>query len=276
MSLDAGTGAGRRNGAGAWFTPWGAARRIYGRYGPPLGDLAALDELAAPVGSVLSRLGPVLEALLTVRVWLTLNVVALIAQLVQDGADAVVITVYQTGMVTMVVGPFGLLLAVAVLVAVARTRLTAARQLLRPVLLALVTFLVSVGVFGTQLPGVRQELEGLIAPVVELARQPPLSVVAPLLGAWLLLFGLCSVYLIHHHAFGGDGRRLLDALVSVWLAWVVGVVEIANYPGGDLSTRAFVWLTVGSASVATLISVVELVSLRRSGVTFRNGPWGPS
>jgi hypothetical protein len=225
---------------------------------------------------VLSRLGPVLEAALTVRVWLTLNVVALFAQLFQDGADAVVITVYQTGMITMVVGPFGLLLAVGVLVAIARTRLVAARQLLRPVVLALVTLLVSVGIFGVQVPGVRQKLAGVIEPVVALADQPPLSVVAPLLGAWLLVFGLCSVYLIHHHAFGGDGRRLLEALVSVWLAWVVGLVEIVNYPGGELSTSAFVWLTVGSAGAATLISVGEVVSLRRRGMTFRDGPWGPT
>jgi hypothetical protein len=257
------------------LTPWGAARRIYGRYGSPLGDLAALEHLGVPLGGVLARLGPVLEAALSVRVWLTLNAVAILGQLVQDGADAVVTTVYQTGVITMVVGPFGLLLAVAALVAIARPRATAARQLRRPVLVAGITFLVSTGIFGLQLPGVRQALEGVIDPVVALATDSLLSVVTPLLGMWLLVFGICAVYLIHHHAFGGEGRRLLDALVSIWLAWAVALVDIVSYRGGELSTAAFVWLTVVSASGATVISVGELVVLHRRGVTFRNGPWGP-
>jgi hypothetical protein len=251
--------------------PWGAAGRLYGRYGLPEGDLAALG------GGVLSRLAPVLEAMLTARTWLTLNAVALVVQTVVDGVDDVVMSVLVGGAVTMVVGPFGVLLAVGALVAVARGtgRLTALRQLTRPSLIALVTFLVSVGIFGLQVPVFRQWVAGLIAPVVELANQFPLSMVASVLGLWLFVFGVCAVYLIHRHAFGGGGR-LLDPLVSVWLAWTVAGVEINMYEPGDLSAGAFTALTVGSATAATLISVGELVVLHRRGITFRGGPWGLS
>lgn len=252
--------------------PWGAARRIYGPYGLPHGDLAALG------GHALSRLGPVLEAVLTARAWLTLNVVALVVQLVVDGIDDVAVSVFQGGAVTMVVGPFGLLLGVGVLVAVARgaQRWAALRQLVRPVWVAVVTFLVSVGIFGLQLPVVRQHLAGLIDPVVELTTRFPLSVIAPLLGIWLFVFGLCAVYLIHHHAFSSaktGGGRLLDPLVSIWLAWTVAGVEINMYDAGDLSPRTFTTLTLASATAATAISVWELVVLHRRGITFRGGPW---
>lgn len=252
--------------------PWGAARRIYGNYGLPHGDLAALG------GHALSRLGPVLEAVLTARAWLTLNVVALVAQLVADGVDDVVVSVYQGGAVTMVVGPFGLLLGVGVLVAVARgaQRWAALRQLARPIWVAAVTLLVSVGIFGLQLPVIRRQLTGLINPVVELGHQFPLSVIAPLLGSWLFVFGLCAVYLIHHHAFSSTktgGGRLLDPLVSIWLAWTVAGVEISMYDTGNLSPGTFTTLTIASATAATAISVWELVILHRRGVTFRGGPW---
>lgn len=252
--------------------PWSAAGRLYGRYGLPDGDLAVLG------GSELSRLGPVLAAMLSARAWLTLNVVALVVQLVVDGADDLLMSIYQGGAVTMVVGPFGVLLGVGGLIAVARGtgRLAALRQLTRPALIALITFVVSVGVFGLQLPGVRQALEGLIDPVVEFAGRFPLSLITPLLGAWILVFGVCAVYLIHRHGFssrGVGGGCLLDPLVSIWLAWTVAAVEIANYDSVDLPASTFTALTIGSATAATLISAGQLVALHRRGITFRRGPW---
>jgi hypothetical protein len=251
------------------LTPWGAAGRCYGRYGLPRGELAALG------GSELSRLGPVLEVALNARAWLTLNVAAVLAQLVADGVDDVVVSILQGGLVTMVLGPFGVLLGFAILVAVAATRRTATRQLTRPVLIALVTFLVSVGIFGVQLPGVRQAVQSLIDPVVELASEFPFSLVASILGAWLVVFGLCAVYLIHLHGFTGPntGGGLLDPLVSVWLAWTVALVEIVNFRPDDLPAGTFTTLTLTSATVATLISAWQLVDLHRRGITFRSGPW---
>lgn len=260
-------------GSRLWLlAPWSAAGRLYGRYGLPAGDLAVLG------GSELSRLGPVLEMMLTARAWLTLNVVALVVQLVVDGVDDVVVSIYQGGAVTMVVGPFGVLLAVGVLVAVAHgtQRRTAVRQLTRPVLTALTTFLISVGIFGLQLPGIRQALEALIDPVVEVATQFPFSLITPLLEGWLLVFGVCTVYLIHRHAFSGrntGGGSPLDPLVSVWLAWTVAGVEITMYDSGDLPGSTFTALTIGSAVAATMISVGELFALHRRGITFRRGPW---
>jgi hypothetical protein len=248
------------------YTPWGAAARVYGRYGLPEGDLAVLG------GGVLSQLGPVLEVVLHARAWLTLNLVALVVQLVVDGADDVVGSIYTGGLVTMVVGPFGVVLTVAVLVAVARARRVALRRLARPAVTAVLTLLLSVGVFGIQLPGVRQELESVLAPVVALGDDFPLSMIAPLLGLWLFVFGVCAVYLIHVHAFrvgGTGGERLLDPLVSVWLAWTVAIGEIANYDAGDLSSRTFTVLTIASAAAATAISAGELVVLHRRGITFR-------
>jgi len=248
------------------YTPWGAAARVYGRYGLPEGDLAVLG------GSVLSRLGPLLEVVLHARAWLTLNVVALVVQLVVDGADDVVSSVYTGGLVTMVVGPFGVVLTVAGLVMVARARRVALRRLTRPAVTALLTLLVSVGAFGIQLPGVRQKLESLIDPVVALGDQFPLSMIAPLLGLWLFVFAVCAVYLIHVHAFrvgGNGGVRLLDPFVSVWLAWTVAIVEIVNYGAGDLSSQTFTMLTIGSATAATMISLGQLIILHRHGITFR-------
>lgn len=157
--------------------------------------------------------------------------------------------------------------------AVAAARGTAARQLTRPVVIALVTFLVSVGVFGLQIGVVRRAVRSLIDPVVELGRTFPFSVLAALLGGWLFVFGLCAVYLIHLHGFSGRYQGLLDPLVSVWLAWTVAAVEIAGYRPGDLSAGTFTALTVASATAATSISAWQLVALRRKGITFRRGPW---
>lgn len=257
---------------GAWLlTPWGAAGRLYGRYGLPHGDLAALGGGGSP-------LGPALEALLTARAWLTFNVVALFVQLAIDGPDNVAWSVLLGGAVTMVVGPFGVLLAVGVLVAVARGagRWTALRQLMRPILIALVTFVVSVGIFGLQLPVIRQAVEAVLDPVVELGTRFPFFLVTPFLGIWIFLFGVCAIYLIHRNAFSGantGGGRLLDPLVSIWLAWTVAAVEINMYDAGDLPTSTFTAVTIASATMATLISVAQLIVLHRRGITFRYGPW---
>jgi hypothetical protein len=255
-----------------WLTPWGAAGRLYGHYGLPDGDLGDLDAVVSPLGRVLSWLEPVLKVALTVRTWLTLNIIALVVQIGSDGLGEFLQTLYQGAAITMVVGPFGVLLAVSALaIAAGRgVRTTAIRQLTRPVLLALLTLFVSVGIFGLQLPGVRQALRGLIEPITEAANEFPLSMIAPLLGIWLLIFGVCALYLIHHHTFGGRGNSLLDPLVSIWLAWTVGAVEITMLRSEQPS---FVTATVLSATLATLISIVELVVLHRSGTTFRRGPW---
>src|SRR5687767_10459229 len=106
------------------LTPWGAAGWLYGRYGLPHGDWSV------PGVGDLSRLGPAVGAVFAARAFLTFNVGALIAQSVQSGVDDVVASVLQGGAVTMVVGPFGVLLAVGGLVAMARgtRRWTALRQ----------------------------------------------------------------------------------------------------------------------------------------------------
>jgi hypothetical protein len=249
--------------------PWRAAARLYGPFGLPEADLAA------PVGRVLSWLAPLLPAMLMARTWLTLNVVALIIQLASDGFGPFVTTLYQGGAITMVVGPFGVLLAVAGLTAAAAPghRRTAIRQLARPVALAAITLIVSVAVFGLQLPGVRQALQGLIEPIRQAATEPPLSLAAPVVAAWLLVFGLCALYLIHHHTFGGQGHTLLDPLVSIWLTWTVGAVEIAMLDPNHTAHTPFITATLTGASLATLISAAELATLHRGGTTFRHGPW---
>jgi hypothetical protein len=94
------------------LTPWVTAGRLYGRYGLPKGDLGVLDAVATPAGRVLAWLESALPALLTARTWLTLNVIALMVQLTSEGFGPFVATMYQGAAVTMVVGPFGLLLAV--------------------------------------------------------------------------------------------------------------------------------------------------------------------
>ncbi len=257
------------------LTPWATAGRLYGQYGLPKADLGALDAVAAPAGRVLARLESALPALLTVRTWLTLNVIAVVAQLTSEGFGPFVATMYQGGAVTMVVGPVGLLVAVAALVLVAQRgrRGTAIRQLTRPVVLAGITLLVSVGIFGLQVRGVRQALRGLIEPVRQAVTDPPLSVLAGLIGVWLLVFGVCALYLIHHHSFCGQGNSLLDPLVSVWLAWTVGAVEIVMLADDQVGRGSFVTVTVVSATTATLISAGELIALHRKGTTFRRGPW---
>lgn len=257
------------------MTPWVAAGRLYGHYGLPKAELGVLDAVAAPAGRVLAWLELALPALLAARTWLTLNVIALVVQLTSEGFGPFVATMYQGGAVTMVVGPFGLLLAVTALVLAAQRgrRGTAIRQLTRPVVLAGITLLVSVAIFGLQVQGVRQALQGLIEPVRRAATEPPLSVLAALIGVWLLVFGVCALYLIHHHSFCGQGNSLLDPLVSVWLAWTVGAVEIVMLTDDQTDRGSFVTVTVLSSTTATLISAGQLVALHRKGMTFRRGPW---
>lgn len=191
------------------------------------------------------------------------------------GAGDAAVAVFQGGAVTMVVGPFGVLLAVGGLVATAggAERVTAMRQLLRPVLVALITLVVSVGIFGLQLPGVRRAVQALIDPVVEAATRFPFALSTGFMGIWLFIFGLCAVYLMHRNAFTASGGGLLDPLVSIWLAWTVAGVEIAMCDSDRMPGGTFAVLALASATAATVLSIALLIRLHRRGVTFRHGPW---
>src|SRR6185503_18695701 len=113
-------------------------------------------------------------------------------------------------------------------------------------------FVVSVGIFGLQLPGVRQAVQSLIDPVKEIATRFPFALFTGFMGIWMLVFGLCAVYLIHRNAFSGTGgAHLLDPLVSIWLAWTVAAVEISMYDSDDVPGSTFTTLTIASATVAT-------------------------
>ncbi len=178
----------------------------------------------------------------------------------------------------MVLGPFGVVLAAVALVTTAGRgrRRSMARRMVRPGVIAALTVLLSVGIFGLQLPGVRQavgRLLGAASPAQLVGHLPwPLELLAWLaglvIGPWLLVFGVCAVYLMHRNGFNSD-EPLLRPIVTVWLAWMVAAVQFAVGNTAGLSTVSFYEAVLAGPVLVTVLSVVEFVRLRTLGITAR-------
>ena len=150
-----------------WLLPWVAARHLYGRYTAfRQGEFGAEGHIDVGSGvSIRVELDPLLRILVPIRLWCGLGVIVVLVKLIADpDLNQTIQDVFRHGVITMVLGPFGVGLgALAIVVLAGRgQRATAARGLVRPVVIAAVTVLMSVSVFGLQLPGVRQTTQELL------------------------------------------------------------------------------------------------------------------
>jgi hypothetical protein len=280
---------GRRR--GSWVTPiypWVVAGRIYGPYGVSAlkakfkkGEFDAQARINLADGVVMRvSLDPLLRILVPVRLWLSLGVIIVLVKLLSRPDLASTIQDVAThGLITMVVGPYGVLIGVVVLIVAAGRgqRPTMVRQMMRPALIAVLTVLVSVGIFGLQLPMVRQAIGGAmnaLSPAQLLARLTlPLQIVLPLLssvvGLWLLIFGVCGVYLMHRNGFSVNSHPLLRPIVTVWLSWTIAATQFTIGDKAGLAHAVFIAAVVSGPALVTLIGVVETIRLRRLGVSLR-------
>jgi hypothetical protein len=58
----------------------------------------------------------------------------------------------------------------------------------------------------------------------------------PRVGLWLLIFGVCGVYLMHRNGFSVNSHPLLRPIVTVWLSWTVAATQFTI--GNKVSVRA--------------------------------------
>jgi hypothetical protein len=244
-----------------WLLPWGAARQLYGPY------------TAFRQGEFGTQLDPVLRILVPVRLWFGLGVVVVLAKLLTDPSlNQTVQDVFSHGVITMVLGPFGVALGAVAVVAVAGRgrRGAAARSVVRPSLIAAGTVLLSVSVFGLQLPGVRQAVQGLLDRSQSAAPTVLASMVGLVLGPWLLVFGVCAVYLMHRNGFSAGIRNpLLRPIVASWLALTVAAVQLTVDERAGLSRGAFVASVLAGPVMAIGLSVVEFRRTRSASPTVR-------
>ena len=254
--------------------PWWAARYLYGPYG--ISDWrrgmfgATVDAVpaAVPVDWLLRLLVPV-------RAWLGLGLVIFIvkclaspdlSQRVEDAA--------LHGAITMVLGPYGVFVGATIVLLIAgwRRRRDVLRGLTRPVVVALFTILMSVGIFGLQVARVRQFIQGGIDTVTLWTLDLPLPVDVALgmlklvAVPWLFVFGVCAVYLMHRNGFGHRSHPLLRPFVAVWLAAAVALVEVVSNDHAGLSPLVFWLATLAGPSLTALLGVVEVTWLHRLGL----------
>jgi hypothetical protein len=252
-----------------FLLPWRLARVIYGPYGAS--ELAAklrqgefgveapvqlADELAVRIG-----LDPLLRVLVPVRAWVGLGVVVLAVKVLSepDPLDRAWDAMLH-GAITMVLGPYGVLLGIAALLVVVRRQ---RRLLVRPALIAGVTVLVSVGVFGLQLPGIRQYVERFLAGPREVAGSAAWGLLGLVGAPWLFVFGFCAVYLMHRNGFSTHSHPYLRPIVSAWLAAAVAAVELATAGRAGVPDTGFVAATLAGPVAAIGLGVVEVLRLNR-------------
>lgn len=255
------------------FLPWWAARYIYGPYGisdwrrGTFGVTVDAGPMAVPVDRLLRILVPV-------RAWLGLGLVAFVVkclaapdltQRIKDGA--------LHGAITMVLGPYGVFVGAVVVLFVAgwRRRLDVLRGLSRPLVAALFTILMSVWIFGLQVPRVRVFIQNRIDMVDFWISNLPLPVHIALglmkiiAVPWLFVFGVCAVYLMHRNGFGHRSHPLLRPIVATWLAVAVALVDVGSNDHAGLSPVAFWTATIAGPALTALLGVVEVVRLHRLG-----------
>ena len=265
--------------------PWTVAGRIYGPYGVSAaverfrrGEFDAEVEVE-PVDHLAVRivLDPLLRVLVPVRAWVGLGVIVFVVKAVAEpDLGGRVEDVWVHGLVTMVLGPFGVFLGVVVLLVVGRRQWRATfRRTRRSLGIAALTVLVSVGVFGLQLPVIRQAVQrgldsvtsgasGLLGPVWWL--------LALFAAPWLFVFGVCAVYLMHRNGFSKHSHPYLRPIVASWLACVVAAVEATEGRREVLTDTAFFSATAAGPVVVIVLSILEVRRLRRLGVTVGEPP----
>jgi hypothetical protein len=265
--------------------PWTAAGRIYGPYGVSeaierfrRGEFDAEVEVE-PVDQLPVRvvLDPLLRILVPVRAWVGLGVIVFVVKAVAEpDLGGRVKDAWVHGATTMVLGPFGVFLGVVVLLVVGRRQFRATlRSMRRPLAIAGLTVLVSVSIFGLQLPVIRQAVQrglenaaagaaGLLGPLWWL-----LALAA---GPWLFLFGVCAVYLMHRNGFSKHSHPYLRPIVASWLACMVAAVELTEGRREGLTDTAFVSATLAGPVVVIVLSIVEAARLHRLGVTVGGPP----
>jgi hypothetical protein len=252
------------------LTPWGAAGRLYGSYG--VSDWRS-GEFGAEVGAV--PVDGVLRVLVPVRAWFGLGLVIFLAKLAAEPDIGVWIDdSLKHSAITLVLGPYGLLIGAALVVALAGRgrRAATARGVLRPVAVALFTIVMSVAVFGMQLPRQRELVTHWLSVLRDGAAELPalvrfgLSFAGLFTGPWLFVFGLCSVYLMHRNGFSHRSHPLLRPFVAVWLACAVALVEGTFGDRAGLGAVVF-WIAVVAGPILTLLlGAVEVMLLRRLGL----------
>jgi hypothetical protein len=252
-----------------WYLPWVAARSLYGPYTAfRRGEFGAEARLElVPGTSVRIGLDPLLRILVPVRLWFSLGVVVVLVKLwTNRDLNETIQDVFAHGVVTMVLGPFGVALgAVAIVLTAGRGRRAAAtRQLVRPAVIAAVTMLLSVGVFGLQLQGIRQPVQRLLEQSQALVPAPLLSLLGLIVGPWLLVFGVCAVFLMHRNGFAtGDQHPLLRPIVTVWLALMVAAVQFTVGDRDGVSGPVFVAGVLSGPLLVIGLSLIEVIRLRR-------------
>lgn len=257
--------------------PWRAASTIYGPYGVAAmreafrqgkfgaeAEVAVDDQLAFRV-----VLDPLPRALVPVRAWLGLGVIIFAMKVIADPDLAGRIEdIWYHGAITMVLGPFGVLLGIAFLLVLAGRghRRAALRRTRRSTGIAMLTVLLSVGVFGLQLPVLRQSVETVMDAVTG-SLGAVWGLVSLVVGPWLFVFGVCSVYLMHRNGFSTHSHPYLRPIVASWLSFMVAAVELSVGSRTGLTDTRFVAATLAGPVLVVALSAGEAFRLHRLGVT---------
>lgn len=277
--------------------PWLLAKRIYGPYRLirlTAGDIVqpitgtVLHPAAAPLaGTAMERvLDPLIERLLTPRALLSLGaVVVLIQIIVGTDLNEVFQTLFGDVILALILGPLGLVLVAAALVALALpgTRWTVTKLVVRPVATAVATVslfaaLVTVNGYGPVHDFLVSAGWGSSSYATGLGSLPlPVAILVVLtgmaLGFWFFTFAVCAMFLIHRNSFNINGHPLMRPLAGTAVAWLVAAGQLLLLPP-PIDLDPAVWhsgVLAGPLGV-TATAVMEVVRLRtRQGVGFR-GP----
>jgi len=98
------------------------------------------------------------------------------------------------------------------------------------------------------------------------------AVLGSAVGMWLVVFGVCAGYLMHRNGFSAHSHPYLRPIVTSYLSCMVAAAELVN---GDRTEFVGSGPTVAALAgpvVVIALSVVEVVRLRRLGVTLGDQP----
>jgi hypothetical protein len=104
---------------------------------------------------------------------------------------------------------------------------------------------------------------------------PPAGFALALTGFWLVVNFVVGIVLVGRHWFNAvDGHPLLAPLIGAWMTWLTAVTGLLIDGADGLSGRTLLLINLGGPVTVTLLSIAEILWLRRQGITFRSGPGG--
>ncbi|MCP3804098.1 hypothetical protein NLX83_32985 [Allokutzneria sp. A3M-2-11 16] len=239
--------------------PWRVAESLYGPYTLVQHfELANHDEVQLTEDVRVQDVRPALEWALSARTLITLGVLITVVKWISAPVSpfrAMEDWLLHAG-ISAVFGPVGLLIGAGVLVWLAQPAHRDATRLAvrRPIRVALLTALVMVVTLGGVFSRVNLTL-GHASPLML-----PVGIVINL---WVIVFFICTLYLVHHNGLSHRGHPLLRPITTTFLAWATAILPFVLPQKGLEPTPGVITVALLGSTVATAISVWEWRAAQR-------------